>query len=173
MCSPEKCAHCWYSTHKYACHALFGLHTHAMRNCVIQINLDRNHLWKWIGINLDQIRIGRMCIQCGHTQTEFHPVQCALSVQCGQAFIVFNLAVLSFCNLCTFNFITLVYHYSYLQNISECEKPLTVGMLVQAMKLIERSELEQEIRQLAGTVHHLQQHLHLGYIQVFRIFFTS
>ena len=49
---------------------------------------DRNHLWKWIGINPDRIRIRRMRIQCGRAQTGFNPVQCALSAQCGQAFSV-------------------------------------------------------------------------------------
>ena len=34
-------------------------------NCAIQFNLDRNHLWKWIRINPDRIRIGQMRIQCG------------------------------------------------------------------------------------------------------------
>ena len=46
---------------------------------------DRNHLWKWIGINPDRIRIRRMRILCGRAQTGFNPVQCALSAQCGQA----------------------------------------------------------------------------------------
>ena len=57
----------------------------ATRNCVIQINLGRKHLWKWIGINQDQIQIGRMRIQCGRAQTGYNLVQCALGVQCGQA----------------------------------------------------------------------------------------
>ena len=58
----------------------------ARRNCAIQFNPDRNHLWKWIGINLDWIRIGRMRIQCERAQTGFDLVQCALGVQCEQAF---------------------------------------------------------------------------------------
>ena len=47
----------------------------ATHNCAIQFNPDRNHLWKWIGINPDRIRIGRMRIQCGRTQTGFDLVQ--------------------------------------------------------------------------------------------------
>ena len=70
------------SRHECACHAHFG--PHAQR--AIQFNPDQNHLLKWIGINLDRIWIGRMCIQCERAQTEFDPVQCALGVQCEQAF---------------------------------------------------------------------------------------
>ena len=55
-----------------------------MHNCAIQINLDQNQLWKWI--NQDRIRIGQMCIQCGHAQTGFNLAQYTLGVQCGQAF---------------------------------------------------------------------------------------
>ena len=80
VCSPEKRAHC---RRAYTPRPFWSLR--ATRNCAIQFNPDRNHLWKWIGINLDQIRIGRMCIQCGCAQTRFDPVQCALGIQCGQA----------------------------------------------------------------------------------------
>ena len=81
VCSPEKRAHC---RRAYTPRPFWSLR--ATRNCAIQFNPDRNHLWKWIGINPDRIRIGRMCIQCGRAQTGFDPVQCTLGVQCGQAF---------------------------------------------------------------------------------------
>ena len=68
------------SRHERACHALFG------PNAQLR-DPDRNHLWKWTGINPDRIRIGQIRIQCGRTQTGFDPVQCALGVQCGRAFI--------------------------------------------------------------------------------------
>ena len=67
-------------------HAMPFWSLRSTRNCMIQFNPGRNHLWKWIGINPDQIRIGWIRIQCGRTQTRFDPVQCALGVQCGCAF---------------------------------------------------------------------------------------
>ena len=63
-----------------ACHALLVLTRKAQLRDPVQ-----NHLWKWIGINPDWIRIGRMRIQCERAQTGFNPVQCALGVQCEQA----------------------------------------------------------------------------------------
>ena len=77
VCSSEKRIHCWYSRHEHVCHAFLVL----MCNCAIQINPDRNHLWKWIRINGS-----RLGDQCGRAQTGFDPVQCALGVQCEQAF---------------------------------------------------------------------------------------
>ena len=82
VCSPEKRAHC---RRAYTPRPFWSLR--ATRNCAIQFNPDRNHLWKWIGINPDRIRIGRMRIQCGRTQTRFDPVQCALGAQCGRVLI--------------------------------------------------------------------------------------
>ena len=58
------------------------------RNVQLRDPPDRNHLWKWIGINPDRIRIGRMRIQCGRAQTGFDPVQCALGAQCGRVLIL-------------------------------------------------------------------------------------
>ena len=84
MCSPEKRAHRQESTQACTPHPFWSLR--ATRNCAIQFNPDRNHLWKWIGINPDRIQIGRMRIQCGRAQTGFDLVQCALGAQCGRAF---------------------------------------------------------------------------------------
>ena len=49
-----------------------------------------NHLWKWIGINQDRIRIGRMRIQRGCAQTGFDPVHCALGDQCVQSLYLYT-----------------------------------------------------------------------------------
>ena len=63
-------------------------------NRTIQINLDRNHLCKWIGINLDLIRIRWMLIQCGCVQSGYNPVQCTLNVQCKQSVWVYQLLLI-------------------------------------------------------------------------------
>ena len=57
------------SQHKRACHTFLVL----TRNMQLRDPVQ-NHLWKWIGINPDRIRIGQMCIQCERDQTGFNPV---------------------------------------------------------------------------------------------------
>ena len=81
VCSLEKHAHCWYSTHERACHALFGPHAQC---AIVQSRSIRIETTSGSGLVL--IRIGWMRIQCGRAQTGFDLVQCASGVQCGQAF---------------------------------------------------------------------------------------
>ena len=85
QCVAQRSAYCWYSQHMHALRPCW----HTMHRCVIQITLDQNRLWKWVGINLDWIQIRWMHSQRGRIQSRFDPVQCALDVQCGRASTLF------------------------------------------------------------------------------------
>ena len=71
VCSLDKRAHCRWLTR--ACMPYLFWSSHATRNCAIQINPDRNHLWKWIGIRLGLIRVESGLGECAFSVNALKP----------------------------------------------------------------------------------------------------